>query len=260
MLRVVIALCLVTLALGASLPSLLDDPEVKEWSGRIVGGSTASVGQFRYQVSLRSSGNAHFCGGTMVSNRWVLSAAHCTIGRSLANTVSVFGAHSRTTGGVAHASTRIANHGSYNANTLANDISMVQTTTTVGLTANINPAALASANTGGGVNAAVSGWGQTSHPGSAAANLQWFTTQTLTLADCRARHSVVNRQFVFDNTICTFTRAGQGNCMGDSGGPLAVGNTVIGGVSWGIACAQGFPDVYFRVSTHRAWISSISGL
>jgi hypothetical protein len=34
------------------------DSEFQEWAGRIVGGSTASSGQFRYQASLRSSGNA----------------------------------------------------------------------------------------------------------------------------------------------------------------------------------------------------------
>lgn len=45
-----------------------------------------------------------------------------------------------------------------------------------------------------------------------------------------------------------------------SPGPLAVGNTVIGAVSWGIACAQGFPDVYARISSHRAWITSVSGV
>lgn len=87
--------------------------------------------------------------------------------------------------------------------------------------------------TGGGVNAIASGWGQTSHPGSAAANLQWVTLTTLTNADCRSRFSIANAARVFDNTICTFTRSGQGTCMGDSGGPLAVGNTVIGAVSWG---------------------------
>jgi trypsin len=110
------------------------------------------------------------------------------------------------------------------------------------------------------VTVVASGWGQTSHPGSAAATLQWLNVQTLTNADCRSRFSAANAARVFDNTICTFTRAGQGMCMGDSGGPLAQGNTVIGAVSWGIACAVGSPDVFARISSHRAWISSVSGI
>jgi len=260
MLKLVISLCLVALALGATIPEkpFVIDPE---WSGRIVGGSTAAANQFRYQASLRGSAATagHFCGGTLVSNRWVVSAAHCTISRTAANTRVVLGAHSRTTGGTSFTLAQLRNHQNYNGNTLANDICMLQTAATVGTTAAIAPAALGSAfvNTGAAV---ASGWGQTSHPGSAAANLQFLNVAVITLADCRARHTVGNRASVHDNTICTLSPSGQGMCMGDSGGPLNQGNTVIGAVSWGIACANGFPDVFARISTHRAWINSVSGL
>jgi trypsin len=97
------------------------------------------------------------------------------------------------------------------------------------------------------------------NPGSAPNNMQWLQSTSLTNADCRARHSVANAARVFDNTICTFRQAGQGTCMGDSGGPLVAGGNVIGAVSWGIACAQGFPDVFARVSSHRPWIIGITG-
>lgn len=146
----------------------------------------------------------------MFSARWVVSAAHCTIGRSGANTIVVVGAISRTTGGTSHGVSRIVNHPSYNSNTLANDISLLETSTAVATTANVAPAVLGSGFVGGGVSAVASGWGQTSHPGSAAANLQWATLTTLTNADCRSRHSAGNAVRVFDNTICSFTRSGQG--------------------------------------------------
>lgn len=94
---------------------------------------------------------------------------------------------------------------------------MVQTASTIAFTSAVQPIALGSAFVGGGVNSQVSGWGQTSHPGSAAANLQFITVPTLTLADCRSRHSAGNAARVFDNTICTFLRSGVGTCMGDSG-------------------------------------------
>lgn len=45
--------------------------------------------------------------------------------------------------------------------------------------------------------------------------------------------------------------------MGDSGGPLTSGGSLHGAVSWGVACARGFPDVYSRVSAHRDWIISV---
>ena len=96
------------------------------------------------------------------------------------------------------------------------------------------------------------------HPGSAPNNLQFLNTQTITLADCRNRHSAGNAALVFDHKVCTFTQAGQGMCMGDSGGPLAIQGQVHGIVSWGIACAQGFPDVFDRVWSHLAWINANS--
>lgn len=161
----------------------------------------------RFNVSLIA---AHFCGGSLFSARWIVSAAHCTVGRTGANTISVVGAISRTTGGTTHGISRIVNHPSYSSITLNNDISLLETSTAVATTANVAPAVLGSAFTGGGVNTVASGWGQTSHPGSAAANLQFATLTTLTNADCRSRHSTVNAARVFDTTICTFTRSGQG--------------------------------------------------
>lgn len=146
----------------------------------------------------------------MFSPRWVVSAAHCTIGRTGANTIVVVGAISRTSGGTTHGIARIVNHPSYNSNTLSNDISLLQTSANVATTANVAPAVLGSAFVNGGVTAIASGWGQTSQPGSAAANLQWLSLTVLSNADCRSRHSTGNAARVFDNTICTFTRAGQG--------------------------------------------------
>ena len=212
----------------------------------------AAVGQFPYQVSLRSSANAHFCGGWVHNTRWAVSVAHCTVGRTLANTRVVVGAHSRTDG-TSHTVSIIRNHPNYNANTIANDISCLQTAAAITLNARVSTIALGATQIGGGVSAVVSGWGQTAHPGSGSANLMFLNTQTLTLADCRNRHGS-NGQFVFDNTICTLTGLNQGVCMGDSGGPVVAGGQVIGSVSWVIACARGFPDVHARVSSHRTWL------
>ena len=78
----------------------------------------------------------------------------------MANTRVVVGAHSRTDG-TSHASARIANHPNYNANTLTNDISCVQTSAAITFNACVATIPLATSNVGGGVSAVVSGWGQT---------------------------------------------------------------------------------------------------
>ncbi|XP_001652121.2 chymotrypsin-2 [Aedes aegypti] len=229
-------------------------PEFLEWEGRIVGGSNAASGQFPYQVSLRSSANAHFCGASIINNRWVLSAAHCTVGRTLANTRVVVGTHLLNSGGFSHASSRIVNHGSYNSNTLANDVSLVQTASVIGFNTLAQPIGLGSVNIATATGALASGWGRLGANAGIPNNLQWLRTNIITLADCRNRHSVANRASVFDNTICTLSPTGQGMCMGDSGGPLVHSNLQQGIVSWGIPCGLGAPDVFARVSSHRNWI------
>jgi len=51
---------------------------------RIVGGNEAARHSWPWQVSLRTtSSNFHFCGGCLLSNRWVATAAHCVDGYEL---------------------------------------------------------------------------------------------------------------------------------------------------------------------------------
>lgn len=155
-----------TVAFSASLPAstpYIDTQSFADWSGRIVGGSTAQPGQFPYQASLRTVGNFHFCGASIISNRWVVSAAHCTTNDTPATVRVVVGAHNRVVGGTTMLVSRVVNHPQWNNNLLLNDISMVQTQQTILFTASVGAISIGTqAEIGGGVPATASGWGQTS--------------------------------------------------------------------------------------------------
>ncbi|XP_055531462.1 chymotrypsin-2-like [Wyeomyia smithii] len=248
-----LSLVLVIALFGASYARILPD-ESAAWSGRIVGGSDAIEGQFPYQVSLRSAAGNHFCGGSIINVNWVMSAAHCTVGRTTANTIVVAGSLLLNAGGTSHPSERIVNHPAYSSLSLANDISLVRVSSPFVFTATVGAVELESSFVETAASAQASGWGQTSHPGSIPNHLQWVNTDIISLADCRSRHNAVNAARVHDNTICTLAPAGIGMCMGDSGGPLTHQGRQQGIVSWGIACAQNFPDVFARVSSHRDWV------
>lgn len=129
--------------------------------GRIIGGNSASNGQFPYMVSLRSAANAHFCGGWIHNTRWIVTAAHCTVGRTLANTLSVVGTVNLSGGGITHPSASIANHPNFNANTLLNDIALVWTTQEIVRTPTVQSIPLSTVNTGSGTFAVITGWGLT---------------------------------------------------------------------------------------------------
>lgn len=157
--QIVVLFVVLATVLAGTVPSL-DIEEFEQWNGRIVGGQTATPGQFPYQASLRTFGNFHFCGATIVSNRWVISAAHCTE-NDTPNTVRVVvGAHNRIVGGTTMAVSRVVNHPAWSRALINNDISMVQTEMFILFSPTVQPIGIGTtAEIGAGVPAVGSGWG-----------------------------------------------------------------------------------------------------
>lgn len=83
---------------------------------------------------------------------------------------------------------------------------------------------------------------------------------TLTNDECRKRHDKSMHKYIYEGTLCAFARKGQGVCNGDSGGPLAVNEQLVGVASWAKDCARGVPDGYVRISMFLKWIREISGV
>ena len=140
---------------------------------------------------------------------------------------------------------------------MANDVSLVRSASDFIESATVGFIQLEPNFINTGFPATASGWGQTTHPGSAAENLQFLQVEVITNAECRSRLSLTNAARIGDSTICVSSPNGQGLCMGDSGGPLTFGGRLIGAVSWGVPCGTAAPDMFGRISAVHDWLISV---
>ncbi|XP_053690512.1 collagenase-like [Sabethes cyaneus] len=236
---------------------------------RIVNGFPASPGQFPYQVMLRgfTATGALACGGSLISNEWVLTAAHCITG--VQRFEIVMGTIVSASPEVLGHSTNFIIHPSYNPSNLNNDIGLIRLDTPVGFSQNIQPINLPSADRTGETFldniATVSGFGRTSDTGPVSPTKNWVNIRVISNAACAA---VYGSSVVVASTICGTgaDAANQSTCQGDSGGPLAIqeggASLQIGVVSFvsSAGCTSGHPSGYVRTTHFRSWINSQTGI
>lgn len=102
----------------------------KSQTTNIVGGSEIDISTVPWQVSLKNVAqwNQHFCGGSIISSRWILTAAHCVYGKSVNNIKIHAGSTNQTqlTNGQYINASQIIIHPNYNSTNSDNDIALIQ--------------------------------------------------------------------------------------------------------------------------------------
>ncbi|XP_026230166.1 transmembrane protease serine 9-like isoform X2 [Anabas testudineus] len=230
---------------------------------KIVGGQVASQGSWPWQVSLQSSAG-HFCGGSLINNQWVMTAAHCTILTSASSVTVYLGL--QTQGGSSPSQqiqtvSLIIIHPSYNFNSNDNDISLLKLSSPVNFTNFVLPVCLAASDSTfySGTDSWVTGWGATTSGGSGSQTLMEVEVPVVGNRQCNCDYGVGS---ITNNMMCAgLSAGGKDSCQGDSGGPMVSKQSTrwiqSGIVSWGEGCAlPNFPGVYTRVSQYQSWINS----
>ncbi|KXJ80213.1 hypothetical protein RP20_CCG025915 [Aedes albopictus] len=228
-------------------------------SGRIVGGFQIDIAEVPHQVSLQRSGH-HFCGGSIISPRWVLTAAHCTVNRDPTAYTVRAGSSDRTDGGVVVNVISVNPHPEYDSDNYNYDFSLLELAESIGFSRSIEAIALPEADEAveDGVMCTVSGWGDTKNFLETDRLLRAANVPSYNQEQCaKALEKVVP---VTEQMICAgYEAGGKDSCQGDSGGPLVADGKLIGVVSWGKGCAlPKLPGVYARVSAAREWIREVA--
>ncbi|MER8035167.1 serine protease [Streptomyces hydrogenans] len=227
----------------------------------VVGGTDAPPAAYPYQVSLQAQnagGWKAICGGSIIDQRWVLTAAHCLI--TSAGQLRIAVGTNTLPGGTLHLVQETIGYEAYNDNAAGrpNDIALLKLATPITYTPLVQPIALPDATYPTGA-ATLTGWGWTSGNGQVTSTLQQATATLLTVTDCQARWPGQN---INTKHLCTYDKgSGISACTGDSGGPLAQNGRLLGIISWGVAsCSGTYPTVYTNVSAYRAWITTKTGI
>jgi len=257
---------LVTLSAMAIVAAIA--PASQAGTARVVGGVPIPITSAPWQVVFDIQ-NRTLCGGSFITDSWIITAAHCMAGMGPADVEAYAGVSDtdHVTQGNVLTVDQVVVHPNWNQRNYANDIALVHLATPIvagadrrplSLPLSVDPASWPAAGTA----ATVTGWGATVAGGSASNELHSANVQILaspTTASCGEYGSSYSPGM----HICAgIPGGGVDSCQGDSGGPLTVDVngviTLAGVVSSGNGCADPrFPGLYARTTSFLPWLRTI---
>jgi len=229
-------------------------------TNRIVNGEAASVGQFPWQVSMKQNGY-HFCGGSIVGTKYIVSAAHCYTTNTVFVSMGIVdlsddGAYKREI-------VSFVKHPDYNSNTLDYDYSVLTMKSAIPNNVDsVQVIEMAAAQTNKQYSgmATTSGWGYTYGFDHVTPDQLYYATLPLvSQSTCQSiwGHALT----ITDRIQCAGGDGVSTVCAGDSGGPLVIKENgkdiLIGITSWSESnCSPLYPGGWAKIAAARDWIDS----
>ncbi|RXN24218.1 granzyme 1 [Labeo rohita] len=222
----------------------------------IVNGTEAKPHSRPYMVSLQTN-KKHFCGGFLISDEFVLTAAHCRIENEI---TAVVGAHNLKNKNERSVRIRVKSyhiHPDYNNKMDFDDIMLLRLEKKTKKIKNVKKISIPKQERDIKADSvcSVAGWGRLQTNGSVSDRLMETKVFIMDNTECQTRW---RKKYSVIKMMCTYGFGG--SCDGDSGGPLVCGDTAVGVTSFGdrkVCNSQERPEVYTKISAYLPWIHSI---
>ncbi|XP_066495174.1 trypsin-like [Tiliqua scincoides] len=248
------AIILFAVLLGAAAAAHLN---VYDDDDKIIGGFECPAHSQPWQVFFTYGNGNRWCGGSLINERWIISAAHCY--KSPNTLVAHLGEHDTTQEEGMEQHIRVEKaipYPKYNSRTTDHDFMLVKLAEPAQFNAFVQPIEVSQSCPVAGTSCLVSGWGNVLTTGVEYPDkLQCLEVPVLSASTCKLAYP----GRITSNMFCAgYTEGGKDSCQGDSGGPLVCNGELTGVVSWGIGCAQkNYPGVYTTVCNYKAWIDEV---
>lgn len=251
--------------------------ELLDQSTLVVGGDEVEENAYPWMAALGSRSNDRmvwFCGGSLINNKMVLTAAHCVKDAGFELDVVRLGAHNLGESEFEdvddYVPQQVFVHPQYKqGNFPEHDIAIVVLQTEAGgvkQRKEVSPVCLPEPGSRprAGSSVLIAGWGATSEGGIQADRLQETTVKVTEPSRCRSIYRDLANAELGEDILCAgLQEGGKDACQGDSGGPLVQERddgsfNLVGVVSTGIGCARrDIPGLYADVEAHLSWIDGV---